>query len=402
VAGDPQQLVVSDAHGFADCTLRSMRILLAPDKFRGTLTAAEAARAMAEGWLVARAGDTAIEVPMADGGEGTLEALVAALGGEQRRITVTGPLGDPVEAPVGIAPGPEGPLGIVEMATASGLALVPEGRRDPLRATTRGTGELILEACRAGARTVMVCIGGSATNDGGAGMAQALGVRLLDAGGRDLESGGAALARLERIDPSGLVPEVGGVLFVVASDVDNPLTGPEGATAVYGPQKGCSPRDVRTLDAALARYAEVIRRDLGVDVAGRPGAGAAGGLGAGLMAFLNAELRPGIEVVMEAVRFDERLSESDAVVTGEGKFDAQSMHGKTVGGVVARSRTAGRPAAIVCGQAEPGVVVEGVPVVSLVEATGRDRAYSDARTALRQAVAGLALRWPQRGEEGSS
>jgi len=371
-----------------------MRVLMAPDKFRGTLTAAEAAGAMAEGWLAARAGDTAIEVPMADGGEGTLEALLAALGGEQRLLVVTGPLGEPVEAPVGLAPGPEGTLGIVEMATASGLALVPESGREPLRATTRGTGELVLAACRAGARSVVVCIGGSATNDGGAGAAQALGVRLLDAAGQDLEPGGAALARLDRVDVSGLAPEVAGVRFVVASDVDNPLTGPYGASAVYGPQKGCSPQDVRTLDAALARYAEILRRDLGVDVAVRPGAGAAGGLGAGLMAFLKAELRPGIEVVMEAVRFDERLSESHAVLTGEGRFDAQSMHGKTVGGVVTRARRVGRPVAVVCGQAEPGVEVEGVPVVSLMEAAGADRAFSDTRIALREAVAGLAGRWP--------
>ncbi|MFL5800094.1 MAG: glycerate kinase [Actinomycetota bacterium] len=364
-----------------------MRVLVAPDKFRGTLTADEAALALARGWLRARPADEVEELPLADGGEGTLDALVAALGGERRAITVTGPLGDPVEAAFGLLPGPSG---VVEMALASGLALVPGGRGDPLRATTFGTGELILAACRAGARSVVVCIGGSATNDGGAGAAQALGFRLLDGDGRDLDVGGGALARLERIDASGVSPDVAGVRFVVASDVDNPLTGAAGAAAVYGPQKGASPRDVRALDAALDRLAAVVRRDVGADVAGRPGAGAAGGLGFGLMAFLGAELRPGIEVVMEAVRFDERLEGADAVVTGEGKFDQQSFHGKTVGGVLEAAARRHRPVAVVCGTAEASA--SEVPVVSLVELVGRDRAFHDAAGAAGEAAALLAGR----------
>jgi glycerate 2-kinase len=374
-----------------------VRVLVAPDKFRGTLTAPEAARAIAAGWRRARPGDHPTEVPLADGGEGTLDALLAALGGERRTATVTGPLGEPVEADFGLVEGPDGTTAVVEMAAASGLALVPEGRRDPLRATTQGTGELILEACRAGGRLVIVCIGGSATNDGGAGMARALGVWFLDAAGRELEPGGAALARLDRVDASGLAPEVRGVRVVVASDVDNPLTGPQGASTVYGPQKGASPDDVRTLDAALVRYGEVLARDLGADVAGRPGAGAAGGLGAGLMAFLGAELRPGIEVVMEAVRFDERLASSDAVVTGEGKLDRQSLRGKTVGGVVERARPRGVPVGVVCGQAEVGI--DGVRVVTLVEIAGPERALSDAAAAAEQAAAELAGGWPQDGRD---
>ena len=372
-----------------------MRVLVAPDKFRGTLTAPEAARAIAAGWRLARPGDDPTEVPLADGGEGTLDALLAALGGERRSATVTGPLGGPVEADFGLVDGPAGATAVVEMAAASGLALVPEGARDPLRATTRGTGELILEACRAGAGSVIVCIGGSATNDGGAGMAEALGVRFLDAEGRELEPGGAALARLGRVDASGLAPEVRGVRVVVASDVDNPLTGPQGASGVYGPQKGASPDDVRTLDAALARYGEVLARDLGADVAGRPGAGAAGGLGAGLIAFLGAELRPGIDVVMDAVRFDERLASSDAVVTGEGKLDGQSLRGKTVGGVVQRAKSSGVPVGVVCGQAEVGI--DGVRVVTLVDVAGPERALSDAAAAAEQAAAELAAGWPVEG-----
>ncbi len=364
-----------------------MRVLVAPDKFRGTLTAHEAARALARGWHRARPADDVEELPLADGGEGTLDALVAALGGDRRALTVTGPLGDPVEAVFGLLPGPSG---VVEMALASGLALVPQGRGDPLRATTFGTGELILAACRAGARSVIVCIGGSATNDGGAGVAQALGFRLLDADGRDLDPGGGALGRLERIDASGASPDVAGVRFVVASDVDNPLTGPAGAAVVYGPQKGASPEDVGRLDAALERLAVVVRRDLGADVADRSGAGAAGGLGFGLMAFLGAELRPGIEVVMEAVGFDERLERADAAVTGEGKFDRQSFHGKTVGGVLEAAARRHRPVAVVCGSAE--ATTSDVPVVSLVEMVGRHRAFHDAAAAAGEAAAMLAGR----------
>jgi glycerate 2-kinase len=367
-----------------------VRVLIAPDKFRGTLTAEEAARALALGWRRVRPEDEADEVPMADGGEGTLDALVAALGGERRASTVTGPLGDPVEAAFGVVPGDRGPTGVVEMALASGLALVPDGRRDPRVTTSRGTGELILAACRAGVRSMVVCLGGSGTNDAGAGMAQALGFRLLDANGVELPPGGAALASLDRIDAANRAPELHGVEFVAASDVDNPLTGPTGASAVYGPQKGATPADVRALDAALARLAEVARRDLGVDAGATPGAGAAGGLGFGLMAFLGAAVRSGIDVVMEATRFDERLARAGAVLTGEGKFDAQSFRGKTVGAVVAAARRRGLPAAIVAGMAEADA--EGVPLLTLVEVGGKRRAFDDAAGVAAEAAALLAGR----------
>ena len=366
-----------------------MLVLAAPDKFRGTLSSAEAAAAIAAGWRRARPDDEVDQVPLADGGEGTLEALVAALGGGVLPETVTGPLGEPVGAEYGVAD--DGRIGVVEMARASGLGLVPEGRRDPLHATTRGTGELILAATRHSPERVVVCIGGSATTDGGAGMAQALGVRLLDAHGRDIGPGGAALSELDRIDTSNLAPEVHDLPFLVASDVDNPLTGPNGAAAVYGPQKGASAEDVAVLDEALVHYADVLARDLGADVAGRPGSGAAGGLGAGLMAFLGAELRPGIDVVLEAVRFDERLAAAGLVVTGEGKLDEQSFHGKTVAGVQRAASARGVPLLVVAGQAT--VHPPDVRVESLADAFGLDRALRDTPAALEELVAGVASGW---------
>jgi glycerate kinase len=367
-----------------------MRVLVAPDKFRGTLTAPEAAAAIAAGWQRARPLDEVSQLPLADGGEGTLEALVAALAGERRALTVTGPLGEPVEAAFGLARTDGGLIALVEMATASGLELVPEGRRDPRVTTTRGTGELILEAARAGAERIIVTIGGSATNDGGAGMAQALGVRLLDAAGREIGPGGAAVLELDRIDASGLAEEVRGVEFLVASDVDNPLFGPQGAAAVYGPQKGASPEDVELLDRAMRHFAEVVRRDLGVDVANRPGAGAAGGIGAGLMAFLRADVRPGAALVMEAVGFRERIQGADLVITGEGKLDEQSLRGKTPAAVIEVSAEAGVPAVIVCGQAT--IEVEGVVVESLAARVGLDRAMADTEAALEELAESLAAR----------
>jgi glycerate kinase len=348
-----------------------MRVLVAPDKFRGTLSAVEAARAIATGWRRARPGDEVDEVPLADGGEGTLDLLVDAFGGERRTETVTGPLGDPRPAEYGLVPRDGGLLAVVEMSRASGLHLLDEGRRDPRRATTRGTGELVLAACRA-SRDLLVCIGGSATNDGGAGMAQALGVRLLDAAGRDLGPGGEALLGLAAIDVGGLDASVREARVVVACDVDNPLTGPSGASAVYGPQKGASPEDVAVLDRALGRFADVIDRDLGIDVRELPGAGAAGGLGAGLVAICGAELRPGVEVVMDAVGFSSRLERAALVVTGEGKLDAQSLHGKVPAGVMRRALEAGTEVLILCGRSE--VRPEGVRVEALVERFGERRA----------------------------
>ncbi|HXF71815.1 MAG TPA: glycerate kinase [Actinomycetota bacterium] len=376
-----------------------MRVLVAPDKFRGTLTAAEAAEAIASGWRRVRPGDEVERVPMADGGEGTLEALVSALGGELRTVTVSGPLGDPVVAAYGVVPGARGPVAVIEMARASGLALLAPERRDPTRTTTRGTGELIRAALeRDRPSQVLVCIGGSATNDGGAGMAQALGARLLDGEGREIGPGGAALLSLARVDATELVRLVRGVRFVAVTDVDNPLVGPSGAAAVYGPQKGASPEDVVLLDRALAHYAAVLHRDLGIDVRELPGAGAAGGLGAGLVAFLGAHLRRGVEVVMEAVGLRARVAAADLVITGEGSLDAQSLRGKVVAGVLDAAREAGVPAVVLCGRAS--VEVPGARVASLVERFGEERAMTDARAALADLAAEVAAAAPVRPAGG--
>ena len=361
----------------AHCTVADVRVLVSPDKFKGTLTAAEAARAIGEGWRRALPEAVIDEVPLADGGEGTLDVLVAALGGRHERIAVTGPLGEPVEAEFGLVPVAGGPAGIVEMARASGLALVPEARRDPKVTTTRGTGELMVAACRAGARRLIVCVGGSATNDAGAGMAQALGIRLLDARGLDLGPGGAPLLGLARIDIGGLDPAVRGVAVEVATDVDNPLVGPDGASAVYGPQKGAAPQDVVLLDRALARFAEVVKSHSTSTwrrcrVRGRPAGSARAWLRSWAPLF-----RSGVDLVMEAVGFGERLRDADLVVTGEGTFDEQSLRGKVAGGVLAAAAAAGLPAVVLCGRAT--VTPAGATVRSLVErfgveaATGRGR-----------------------------
>ena len=351
-----------------------MRVLVAPDKFKGTLSAPEAAAAIARGW---RAGDPAAEVeevPLADGGEGTLDALLAARGGDRRSANVTGPLGEPVEAAFGMIDARGGPLGVVEMARASGLLLVPAGRRDPKFTTSRGTGELMLAAVRAGAVRLLVCVGGSATNDAGAGAAQALGVRLLDGGGSELGQGGAALQDLERADPSRVPPEVRDVPVEVAVDVDNPLVGPNGASAVFGPQKGATPGDVEVLDRALRRFAEVVARDTGVDVATLAGGGAAGGLPAGLAAFFGASLRSGLDLVVDAAGLSERLRGTAVVVTGEGRFDGQSLRGKVPGGVIAAARAAGVPRVVIlCGAAETAPP-DGVTLGSLTGRFGAEEA----------------------------
>ena len=384
----------------ADCSLGPVRVLVAPDKFKGTLTAPEAAESIAAGW---RRGDPASQietVPMADGGEGTLDALVSALGGKRFGARVAGPLSEQVDAEFGVVESPEGRTGVVEMARASGLELVPPRRRDPTRTTTRGTGELVLAACKQGVRRVLVCIGGSATNDAGAGMAQALGARLLDRAGRQLRSGGAALLELARIDVTRLDPVAREVEFVVATDVDNPLVGPRGASAVYGPQKGASQDDVRLLDEALRHFAAVVYRDLGVDIRDMPGAGAAGGLGGGLVAFLGARLRSGVDVVMDAVRLKERLAQSDLVVTGEGAFDEQSLHGKAPAGVLSAAEELRIPAVVLCG--ERRVERAGTKVLSLTERFGREAAQDRARQLLAELAAEAAreIRRERVGGEG--
>ncbi|MBE3598627.1 MAG: glycerate kinase [Limnochordaceae bacterium] len=344
------------------------RVVVAPDSFKGSASAREVAEAIARGLSRAMPGLSVETVPMADGGEGTVEALVEATGGRYVTETVTGPLGEPVEARFGMLG--DGQTAVIEMAAASGLPLVPASRRNPLVTTTYGTGQLMRAALDAGATRILIGIGGSATVDGGAGMAQALGARLLDAEGHPIDFGGGALDRLARIDLSSIDPRLRSTTILVACDVRNPLVGPEGAAAVFGPQKGATPAMVRTLDDNLRHLAAVIRRDLGVDVAHLAGAGAAGGLGAGLVAFCGAHLQPGVELVIQAVGLERRLQGADLAVTGEGSLDRQTPFGKTPAGVGRLARRLGIPAIALV-----GAIGEGVDD-AVLDACGLDSVFS--------------------------
>ena len=333
-----------------------MKIVIAPDSYKESLSALEVAQAVEAGFRQVFPDADYVLVPVADGGEGTVDAMVAATGGRKETVTVSGPLGEPVEAFYGLTG--EGDTAVIEMAAASGLALVPPDRRNPLLTNSRGTGELIRAALDAGARRFILGIGGSATNDGGAGMVQALGVRLLDLEGRELDGSGGDLARLERIDVSALDPRLAECRIEVACDVDNPLTGARGASAVFGPQKGATPEMVQALDANLARLARIVGRDLGVAVDTVPGAGAAGGMGAAMLAFFGATLKPGIEIVTAAVDLDDHVRDADLVITGEGRIDFQTVHGKTPIGVARVAKRHGKPVIGIAGSlgAEVGVV----------------------------------------------
>lgn len=324
-----------------------LRIVVAPDKFKGSLTAGAAATAIRTGLLRACPDADVVLLPVADGGDGTVEAAVAA-GYQRRSVGVRGPTGERVHATFAV----RGRSAVLELAEASGLRRLPGGRPAPLTASTWGTGELLLAALDSGASSLVLGVGGSASTDGGAGMAQALGARLLDVAGRQLPPGGAALLDLDRIEVDGLDPRLAAVTVVLASDVDNPLVGPRGAAAVYGPQKGASPDDVARLDAALTRYAQVVRRDLGMAIAGAPGAGAAGGTGAGAMAFLGAASTSGIALVLDVVGFAAAVAGADLVITGEGSLDVQSLAGKAPVGVAAAAAAAGVPVVALCGRLE--------------------------------------------------
>ena len=318
-----------------------MYIVVAPQSLKGSLDAQEVGQAIAEGIRRVWSNADIRVVPVADGGEGTVQALVAATGGTVMRALVTGPLGEQVVASYGMLGGDQSETAVIEMAAAAGLPLVPPGQRDPRKTTTRGGGEMMQAAMAAGAKRLLIGIGGSATNDGGAGMAQALGVQLLDDQGNELPVGGAALAHLARIDVTNLDPRLKDMEIQVASDVTNPLCGPEGATAVYGPQKGATPDMVRELDAALAHYGELLRRDVGADVMNTPGAGAAGGLGAGLLAFAHAHLVPGAHLVLKTLDFANTIKGAALILTAEGRLDSQTAFGKAVGAVAQAAKAAG-------------------------------------------------------------
>lgn len=328
-----------------------MKIVIAPDSFKESLSALAVANAIEEGFRQVFPNARFVKVPVADGGEGTVQALIDATGGTLRNLDVVGPAGSTVRAAYGLSA--QTGLAVIEMAAASGLELVPPAQRDPRSTTSYGTGQLIRDALNAGARRFVIGIGGSATNDGGAGMLQALGVRLLDATGVDIDRGGAALARLARIDVSRLDARIGACQIDVACDVTNPLVGPLGASAVFGPQKGATPEMVRQLDQCLQRLAEVLQRDLGEDVAEVPGAGAAGGLGAALLAVLGGRLRPGCEVVMDAINLEAVLDGADLVVTGEGRTDGQTVYGKAPIGVARVAARCGVPVMALSGCLTP-------------------------------------------------
>ncbi|MFE2938382.1 glycerate kinase [Streptomyces sp. NPDC059255] len=324
------------------------RVLIAADKFKGSLTATQVAERVTAG-LRRVAPDVSVEtLPVADGGDGTVAAAVAA-GFERYETRVTGPLGAPVTAAYALRDG----TAVIEMAEASGLQHLPEGVFAPLTATTYGSGELLRAALDAGARTVVFGVGGSATTDGGAGMLAALGARFLDADGKPVGPGGGGLRELATADLSGLDARLGRTEIVLASDVDNPLTGPQGAPAVYGPQKGAGPEDIAVLDAALAHYATVLAAAVGPRAAAlalSPGAGAAGGIGYGALVGLGAGFRPGIEVMLDVLGFAPALARATLVITGEGSLDEQTLHGKAPAGVAAAARAQGVETIAVCGR----------------------------------------------------
>jgi glycerate kinase len=326
-----------------------MRIVIAPDKFKGSLSAPDVARHLAAGLQSATGHNLdVLRIPVADGGEGTLDAAVGS-GFTRRSATVSGPTGQPLRADFAV----RGREAVLEMAAASGLAVLPGGTLDAKGASSLGTGELIRAALDAGCRQIILGVGGSANTDGGAGVLQGLGARLLDADGNELPSGGAALARLDRIDFSGFDSRLDETRFVLASDVDNPLLGAEGAPAIFGPQKGATPADVAELDAALAHFVNVLAAEIGpraLKAADAPGAGAAGGVGYAAIAVLAATRRPGIDVVLEFTGLAGRLDGASLVITGEGSLDEQSLLGKTPMGVARAAKHAGIPVVAVCGR----------------------------------------------------
>lgn len=333
-----------------------MKIIIAPDSFKESMSALEAASAIESGFKRVFPKANFIKIPMADGGEGTVKSLVDATDGKIVKKTVTGPLGKSVEAFYGLTG--DGKTAIIEMAAASGLHLISKEDRTPLYTTTKGTGELILAAVNHGIKHIIIGIGGSATNDGGSGMAQALGAKLLDSNGKQIGLGGAELRKLRSIDVTDLDPRLSETHVEIACDVDNPLIGEQGAAAVFGPQKGATPEMVSTLDENLAHYANLLKRDLGKDIANIPGAGAAGGLGAGLLAFLDGNLRRGVDIVIDTVQLENAIKDAAFVITGEGKIDSQTAYGKTPMGVAQVAKKYGVPVIGITGMVDSHSVGE--------------------------------------------
>ncbi|WP_281998801.1 glycerate kinase [Priestia flexa] len=373
-----------------------MKIVIAPDSFKESLSALEVAEAVEKGFKQVLPQANYVKVPMADGGEGTVQSLVDATDGEIISKTVTGPLGEPVEAFFGILGTKR--TAVIEMAAASGLHLVPPAKRNPLMTTTKGTGELISAALDYGVNHIIIGIGGSATNDGGAGMAKALGAQLLDAEGNEILDGGGALGNLAFINLSTLDSRLQHVKIEVACDVNNPLTGERGSSAIFGPQKGATPEMVALLDRNLRHYAAVLERDLGQKIDDVPGAGAAGGLGAGLLAFLQAELKRGVDIVIEATNLLEAVRDADVVITGEGKIDGQTIYGKTPIGVAKTAKKHGIPVIGIAGNigADSHVVYEhGIDALfSIVPGvTTLENAFANASDYVEKTAMNVAAVW---------
>ncbi|GEO62948.1 glycerate kinase [Companilactobacillus nantensis] len=322
-----------------------MKIVLAPDSYKNSLTAKEVAQSLRKGFERVYPDAEYVNVPMADGGEGTVQSLVDAKNGQIITEEVINPLGNKTAAHYGLIN--DGQVAVIEMAEASGIQFINKFTQNPYITTTFGTGELIKSAIKHGAKTIIIGIGGSATNDGGAGMAQALGAHLLNDKGEELQYGGAMLQKLDHIDTSEMMPELDDVNVVIASDVTNPLTGPDGASHVFGPQKGASPEMVEFLDGALSHYADILKRDLKKDLEQVAGAGAAGGLGAGLLAFTNSQMRSGVDIVVDYTDLKAKVKDADVVVTGEGQIDFQTKFGKTPMGVAQATKAVNPDATVI-------------------------------------------------------
>lgn len=327
-----------------------MRVVVAPDSFKGSISARDLCAAARRGIHAVDPEIEVIELPLADGGEGTVENMVYSTKGQTRLVQVNDPLGRPIRAAYGIL-GDDATV-IIEMAQASGLPLLRPDERNPLITSSFGTGELIVHALNEGYRKFIIGLGGSATNDGGVGMLKALGASFYDQDGVLLPKGGASLEKLSYMDLSGLDKRLQESTFTIASDVNNPLCGANGASAVFGPQKGATPEMVQRLDMALSRFADVVEKQLGVDVRHLPGSGAAGGMGAGLLAFLHAEFKSGIELVMDAIQFEQNIQVADLIITGEGKLDEQTMAGKVIAGVCKKAKPYQIPTIAICGGME--------------------------------------------------
>jgi glycerate kinase len=375
-----------------------MKVIFAPDSFKESLSAPAVAAALARGFQRVIPQLEAVLLPVADGGEGTTEALVSATGGQLFEQVVTDPLGRPITAQWGLLGGQTEPMAVIETAAASGLHLLTLDERNPCLTSTFGTGELVRAALDAGVRRFIIGLGGSATNDAGAGFLQALGAQLLDQAGQALRPGGLALSGLQQIDLSQLDPRLASCRFEVACDVNNPLTGIKGASAVFGPQKGADAQMVAALDAALSHFAKLAEPVTGRDFSLLPGAGAAGGLGAALTGFLNAELRSGIDIVLDALDFDSYLNGAQLVITGEGRIDSQTIHGKTPIGVARRAKQQGLPVVAVAGSvsADAAVVYQhGIDTVfSIMQGVATlPQALQEASSNLERTAESIARLW---------